>query len=38
MFQRKNKFLIIGQTPPPYGGQRINIERMLKAFDNNSIE
>lgn len=32
------KVLVIGQTPPPYGGQSINIKRMLDAFDKSSLE
>lgn len=31
------KLLVIGQTPPPYGGQSINIGRMLAVFDNKQI-
>nr|WP_232793697.1 hypothetical protein [Siphonobacter sp. SORGH_AS_0500] len=31
------KFLIVGQTPPPYGGQSINIARMIDTLKKNSI-
>ncbi|WP_428661398.1 glycosyltransferase family 4 protein [Runella sp.] len=32
---KKIKILVVGQTPPPYGGQALMIEYMLKAdFDN----
>ena len=31
---RKPRIVIAGQTPPPYGGQNLNIERLLDAFRN----
>lgn len=31
------KILILGQTPPPYGGQAINIEKMLQVLDQRSL-
>jgi glycosyltransferase involved in cell wall biosynthesis len=32
------KILVIGQTPPPYGGQSINIGRMISALDQKKID
>ncbi len=32
------KLLIIGQTPPPYYGQAINIERMLSILDQHGLD
>ncbi|RFM26647.1 glycosyltransferase family 4 protein [Deminuibacter soli] len=29
------KLLIIGQIPPPYGGQSINIEKMMRCLEQN---
>jgi glycosyltransferase involved in cell wall biosynthesis len=31
------KILILGQTPPPYGGQAINIEKMMRSLDTHEI-
>jgi len=32
------KILIIGQTPPPYGGQIIHIGKIVSIFEKNKIE
>ncbi|MEJ5961332.1 glycosyltransferase family 4 protein [Pedobacter immunditicola] len=34
----KNKILIIGQTPPPYGGQIIHIGKIVSILESNKIE
>ena len=31
MTKQKNKILVVGQVPPPYGGQAASIKRMLEA-------
>jgi hypothetical protein len=31
-----NKILVIGQTPPPFGGQAIMIKKMLEGHYSNS--
>lgn len=33
--KKKKKILVVGQTPPPYGGQAIMIEQMLKSHYEN---
>ena len=32
MTVRKPRIVIAGQTPPPYGGQNLNVKRLLEAF------
>ncbi len=32
------KILILGQTPPPFGGQAINIEKLIQVLDRNNFD
>lgn len=32
------RILILGQTPPPFGGQAINIQKMLDVLDKNQFQ
>ena len=32
------KILILGQTPPPYGGQAINIEKMIRVLAKHQFD
>ncbi len=33
----KKRILIIGQTPPPFGGQAINIEKIIRTLEKNRV-
>lgn len=37
MNQQQKRILIIGQTPPPFGGQAINIQKILVAFQQQQV-
>ncbi|PWA04884.1 glycosyltransferase family 4 protein [Flavobacterium psychrotolerans] len=36
--ERKLKILVIGQTPPPYGGQIIHIGKIVTILENNDFD
>jgi len=38
LHQQPKRILIIGQTPPPFGGQAINIQKILVALQNQNID
>lgn len=38
MSQHQKRILIIGQTPPPYGGQAINIQKILVALQDQKVD
>jgi glycosyltransferase involved in cell wall biosynthesis len=38
MLKKHPRILIIGQTPPPYGGQSINIGKIVSFLESNGID
>lgn len=38
MIQSQKRILIIGQTPPPFGGQAINIQKILVALQQQEVD
>jgi len=36
--QQQKRILIIGQTPPPFGGQAINIQKILVALQHQKVD